>query len=215
MQVTISERRLSELIRNLESINDTDEEIAFKMRHYASRIFKHVYDGYGLKFLGMLEQSGGLGTMQFSIEEVGRNWQTSDFDWEKLIGALQFINALAVTVELTDMQIICTGLVAVGAADEWNNYASELERISPSEVQSKIESALLRFVYNKPTETTALSPNNQELRDLEMDGAFARAGMVDPSLRSRAVESYRQREIAEHEAAENRRQQQWYEEFRR
>ncbi len=44
MVITLSERRLSELIRQLEGIADSDSEIAFRMQHFASRIFKHVAD---------------------------------------------------------------------------------------------------------------------------------------------------------------------------
>src|SRR6266567_3544796 len=117
MIVTLSERRLSELIRGLEGINDTDSEIAFKMKSYAGRLFKYVYDGYGIKMVGLVEHTGDIGSFSFDISDIGRNYQTGDFDWQKLIGGLQFMNCLAVTVEESDIEQICTGPVCTAMID--------------------------------------------------------------------------------------------------
>ena len=190
MELTLSERRMSEQIRQLEGIEDTVEEITHRMDRYAARLFKHLYGGYGIRFVGMLNQSGGLGTFSFDIGGVGRNYQTNDFDWEKLRGGLSMLNPVSVTVTADDIGHICTGLIKPLALDAFPQFARELERITVPEIESKIESALLHHVHQRSIEM----PSDPRLRELQIQGEFARAGIVDPSLRSQAAEQYRQRE---------------------
>jgi len=205
MQLTLSERRLSEQIRQLENINDTVEEITHKMDHYAARLFKHLNDGYGLRFLGMLHQSGGLGTVQLDIGGVGRSWQTNDWDWEKLRGGLNLLNPVSVTVTAEDIGHICTGLIKPLALDAFPQYARELERINVSEIESTIEKVLLRYVHQPSIEM----PSDPRLREARIQEQFARAGIVDPSLRTQAVEELQRREAERIKADEHRRYQEF------
>jgi hypothetical protein len=218
MIVTLSERRLSELIRQLEGINDSDSEIAFRMQYYAGRVFKHVADAYNLHMVGLLEHQGDIGSFQFDISRIGRNWETGDFGWDKLIGGLQFINALAVTVEAIDMEWICTGLIATSATDAFDDYAHELQRLSVAEVRPKIEAVLLKYVWN------GSGPQRNSTGNTELDRHFdtqdfqaqlARAGddksleLLRSIIRSDAVDDYKQAEEAAYKAREDAAHKQW------
>jgi len=203
MRVTLSERRLSERIKQLEGINDNVEEITYRMEHYAMRLFAHVNE-YGVRFVGMVHQSGGLGTFQFDISGVGRDWQTSDFNWQKLAEGLSFMDPVAVTVEESDMSAICTGLVLTMAVDNWEQYAAELQRISVGEIQPKIEAALLRL-HNQPREVTSYTGDPQldaQFREDEVTAQFWRAGVEDPLAPHKATVARQQAEEAAYAARE-------------
>ena len=94
MILTLSERRLSELIRQLEGINDSDEEILFRMQHYAAKLFNQVSE-YGIRMVEMVEHHGGIGSFRFDIKGVGMDWQTGGFNWEQLNQGLSFLGAVA------------------------------------------------------------------------------------------------------------------------
>jgi hypothetical protein len=206
MILTLSERRLSELIRSLEGISDTDSEIAFRMQHYCSRLFAHIANDYGIRMLGLVEHHGDLGSFQFDISPIGRNWQTGDFDWEKLSGGLHFLNPVAVTVEARDMQAICTGLVATGMIDNWNNYANTLQRLSVSQIQPAIEAACMETVWKQPAQMggTEIERNMSDLEfrlQLERSGDPAARELLRSLVHQDEVDSYRR---AEEEAFKKR-----------
>src|SRR6266700_6919698 len=151
MIITLSERRLSELIRGLEGIQDTDEEIAFQMQRHAIRLFRHVAEDYRIRMVGLVEHSGGIGSFKFDISGIGKNWQTGGFDFEKLTAGLSFINPLCVSLEEQDIEHICDGPVATAMMDHWEEYAGTLQRITVSEIQPAIEKACLEFAWKPPS----------------------------------------------------------------
>jgi hypothetical protein len=199
MVLTLSERRLSELIRSLEGISDTDSEIAFRMQHYCSRLFAHVANDYGIRMVGMVETHGDLGSFQFDISSIGRDWQTGDFDWQKLIGGLQFLNPVAVTVEARDMEAICTGLVATGMIDNWNNYAPTLQRLSVSQVQPAIEAACMETVWKQPAEMGG-TETERNMSDLDFRLQLERSG--DPKALDLLRELVHRDEVDSYQRAE-------------
>jgi hypothetical protein len=204
--VTLSERRLSELIRQLEGINDSDSEIAFRMQYFASRIFKHVEGAFGIKMVGLVEHQGDIGSFRMDISKIGREWNTraQDFDWQKLIGGLQFLNALAVSIECIDMEHICSGIMATSASDAFDNYEHELQRLSVSEVRPKIEDVLLKYVWNA-TGPQRYSTGNADLDrhfdEQEFQSQLERAGdpnslkLLREMQKQDEIDSYRQAEI--------------------
>jgi hypothetical protein len=214
MLVTLSERRLSERIKQLEGINDSPEEITFRMSHYASRLFAHVNE-FGVRFVGMVGQSGGLGTFQFSIDGVGRDWQTGDFNWQKLAEGLSYMDPVAVSIEEQDMRAVCVGLVASMAVDSWDSYASELQSISVNEIQPRVEAVLLRL-HTQPREIssfdrTGVPEYDRQMQEQEDIAQLQRVG-DDPQIQAllRDLEKQRQQrafdeaEIATYQAQEDR-----------
>ena len=146
MILTLSERRLSELIRQLENINDNDEEILYRMKHYASKLFSYVGE-YGIRMVEMVSHSGGIGSFRFDISGVGRDYRTGDFNWDRLRDGLNLVNPVGITMERSDIWAICTGLVAKGLNDVWYDIAPNLERLSVSEFQPTLEAWLQHTVF--------------------------------------------------------------------
>lgn len=214
MVITLSERRLSELIRQLENITDSDEEICFRMVHYAERLFKHISE-FGVRMQGMLDHNGGIANFQFTIAGVGKNWQTGDFDWDKLRQGLNAMNPLAVTVEPEDIDTICSGIIRVAMLDNWHQYAASLERITVGQLQGAIENACQKYAWGSPIEMGSESDTDETMRELAVQDVFARAGVIDPSLHSRAVKSRRQAEEDAYQAAEQKRKNAWYQQYNR
>jgi hypothetical protein len=203
MLVTLSERRLSERIRQLENIQDSIEEITFRMEHYAKRLFLHVNE-FGLRFAAMVEQHGGLATIQLDISGVGRNWEDGDFAWSKLSEGLACLDPVAVSVEERDMAAICTGLIATMALDSWESYAAELQRISVSEIRPKIEAVLLRL-HTQPREVvsyerTGIPEYDHQLQETEDIAQLERSG--DPHAIALASSIRRQQEADARRQAE-------------
>ncbi len=209
MIVSLSERRVSELIRSLENINDSDSEIAFRMQHYAAKLFTHVNDGYGVKFVGMSETHGDIGSFKFDIH--GCKDFHGQIDWNKLVGGLQFLNPLCVSVEPEDVTVICDKLIGNQALAAWPEYEATLQRITPGELQSRIEAALMKYVWNRPIETNAMTPTDKALRELQIQEEFGKAGLTDPLLRLQAVADFREKQEREYQAAKDARHRAFYE----
>lgn len=202
MNVSLSERRVSELIRQLEGIADNDSEISFRMSHYAGRLFSHLSDTYGLKFVGMIETHGDIGSFKFDITRCKDFHGT--IDWDKLVGGLQFLNCLCLSVEPEDIRVICDALVGNSLLAVWPEYEATLQRITPSELQPRIESALMKFVWNRSTEIAATA-DGRHVHELQIQEAFGNAGLIDPSLSYTASLERRQREEAEYAKREQAR----------
>jgi hypothetical protein len=204
MRVTLSERRLSERIQQLEGINDTVEEITFKMERYAMRLFANVNE-FGVRFVGMVEQSGGLGTFQFSIAGVGKDWQTGGFNFAKMSEGLNFMNPLAVSLEEADMEQICDGPVATAMIDNWSTYAHTLQKITVGEIQPAVESACLKFAWQPraATQWTGDPALDAQLQYEEDTAQLERAGLKDPLEKYRKQQEFNEAEIAAYKAQED------------
>ena len=180
MILTLSENRLSNLIRQLEGITDTHDELHVRFDHYCSRLFVHVNDVFGLRMVGMVSNAGTVAAFKFDISAIGRNWQ-GDWDWEKLMGGLQLLNPVAITVESIDMEWICTGLIATTMADNWELYAHTLQRLSVNQLQSAIETACREIAWKTPVNASPI-PDNDLMREFNFRAQLERAGDAD-SLR--------------------------------
>jgi hypothetical protein len=208
MFVTLSFRKFGDLIRQLEDLpNETDAELAVKLDHYSQRLWDHLR-GYGIDCRGMTEHTPDVAAFQCDISKAAA-WDGTGVDWDRLLGGLHLLNPVAITVEEDDMRTICSGLVAQAMLDNWPSYAHELQRITVSQLQSKIESCCLRFAWGNGMETTALSPNDKVLLALtseeEIQLQFTRAGVTDPlAKRKAAQEAQRQQEAAYAEAEQAR-----------
>src|SRR5690348_589834 len=134
MLVTLSERKLSERIRELENIQDSTEEICERMQHYAARLFKHIAE-YGVQMAGMVQHSGGLGVFRFSLSPV-----FDDEGRSMRIEGLNLMNPNSVSVEVSDLPgLVPQGIARTVLEDEFGTYSHEVQKILPSDISPTLE----------------------------------------------------------------------------
>jgi len=205
MQITLSERKFSERIRQLENLpaEVTTEEITHRLDKYAAELFRHLR-GYGLNSIGLLGIAGSLGTFQVTLD---RCWD--DESRNKRIEGLAMLDPLSVTLEQSDLAAFFTGIVLVAMHDGFNNYASDLQRVTVGELNRKlIEIANTLFSSAPPPPPKTAVEALMREQDYEM--FLARAGKKDPLAKFQAVDEYHQAEIAAVKAAEEQRAQDFY-----
>jgi hypothetical protein len=187
MLCTLSERKLSERIRELENINDSVEEIVDRMPHFAARLFAHIA-AYGVRMVGMVGQNGGLGTFQFALSPI-----FNEEDRATRINGLNLMNPNSVTVESGDLPaLVPPGLIQTMLIDEWHTFSARLNKVLPSDIGGIIESA----AQNCMKQPSSVDFGDQELNDEYFADFLQRAGKKDPMARINAVDEYRRREEA-------------------
>jgi len=205
MILTLSERRLSELIRQLEGINDSDEEILFRMQHYAAKLFNQVSE-YGIRMVEMVEHHGGIGSFRFDIKGVGMDWQTGGFNWEQLNQGLSFLNPLAVSFEREDLWAICDGLVGTAMNSVWYEIQPNLQRLSVNEVRQTFESWCQHVAFGNAPDFL----RDPVLEEIQAQSAFEQAGIEDPLKHHLEREEFNRQEIeAYKEATGNQIERSW------
>ena len=113
MLITLSERLLSERIRELENIPQfTVAEITSQMKYYGARLFQHIAE-YGVYLRELCIQNGELGTFRFEIAPI-----YSDEDRATRFNGIRFMNPLSVTVEYSDLPGFFQNGLALTAAQE-------------------------------------------------------------------------------------------------
>src|SRR5215469_17195646 len=121
MIVTLSERKFSEQIRQLEGLDPatTVEEITDRMQTYANRLFEHLRQNYGVNCAGMVSHNGNLGTFQFVLSPV-----YDDENRGHRIAGLNMMAPNSVTVEPSDLPgLVPPGVALTALEDAWNTYA--------------------------------------------------------------------------------------------
>jgi len=203
MIATLSENRLRDLIRSLENLpNYTDDELLVKFDKYCKKLFSYVHRDFGIRFVGMVSIAGTIGAARFTLEG----------DRERAIQGLIYLNPVSITAEVEDLGCLVPNTVMCARA-AWPEIAGQFERISPGELFDTIERVIPEVAFRPAPPAT--SETEALMSELNFQDWLAQNGLVDPSLKSRAVEQFREKEIAEQQAAEDRHKQKWYNQFSR
>ncbi len=205
MQITLSERKFSERIRELEGIpaEVTTEEITHRLDRYAATLFQHLR-GYGLSSIGLVGMNGTLGTFHVTLERC-----YDDDSRNKRIEGLALLDPLSVTVEQSDLGAFYIGILLSTMYDAWNSYARELQRVTVGELDKALVSIAERVFLKSPT--PAQDVFQEALTEDERFEMFCRrAGVRIPGKQLQAVEEFNQAEIARVEAGKEAA----YEQFR-
>lgn len=200
MLVTLSERKLSEQIRQLEGLDasTTIEEITDRMPHYAGRLFQHLSRDYGVTMTGMVGTSGRdsqMGTFQFALKPI----YDEESRGHRLQG-LAMMNPNSVTVEQGDLPgLVPNGMVQTMLDDEWDWYSAQLQKVLPSDIPQILETAA-QHAMNRPSSNQIGIPEYDE----EMYQDFLRrSGKADPLKDYEARDKAQQEELQRIEAAKD------------
>jgi hypothetical protein len=202
MQITLSERRFSERIRELEGIGPevTVEEITHRLDQYARKLFTHLA-AYGLTSIGLLGMNGSLGTFQVTLE---RCWD--DESRNKRIQGLAMLDPLSVTLEQNDLGAFFVGGLLTTMYDKYPDYAHELQRVTVGELDAALQriAERLAFAPQAPLFTPMDAEDAealQEFQDEEFRLWCLRSGLKVPGAERQARDAAEQAEIARIEAA--------------
>lgn len=217
MFITLSFRKYAEVIREAENLDPqtSDDEIAVRLDHYSSRIWQHMNE-FGIRMIGLSEKTAAVAAFQVSIAGVGVDWQTGAFDWQKLREGLEFLKPIAVTLTCDDMEQICDGPVGTAMMDRWDEYAHTLERIVPSQIESAVEQACLKYAWqprqlHEWESQTGMPELDAELRYEQDTAQLARAGLRNPLEKFEADKARREAEETAYQDAERARINSWWE----
>jgi hypothetical protein len=206
MRITLSERLLSEQIRQLENLDPATsiDEISHGMTRYFRRLAEHV-KLFGVELLATdFQQSGSIATMGAALSQ-----SHSEDDIQTRLNGLRMLNPLSVSVEQHDLGAFVTDRMALTALyDAWSSYADQLQRIPVNEIRSTLERVGMKALF-------APSEEAQILADAGVgEDAFQlflqRAGKRDPLAHQNAIEEFNRREVEAVQAANERA----YEKFR-
>jgi hypothetical protein len=215
MFITLSFRKYAEVIREAENLDPstTDAEIAVRLDYYSTRIWDHMFR-FGIKFLSCPERTPDVAAFQVSIAGVGRNYQTGDFDWQRLQEGLNWLRPVAVTVTQDDIEHICSGPVATAMSDRFDEYSPTLQRILPSQIQPAVEAACLKYAWGS-REIVAYTGDPALDREFAREEELAQLQRVgdDPHVqallrdleRRRQQDAFNESEIAAYKAQEDAR----------
>ncbi len=200
MFVTLSFRSYAQLIRELEGLDSsvTDAELSVRLDHYSRRIWDHLLN-FGIRLLGLAESTPDVAAFRVDISGATARDGYSGINRDLLLGGLNFLRPIAVTVEETDLEDFTTGPVLTAMADAWEQYASSLQRLPVDELFPTLDRACQKWAwsprveYDPPTGVPELDAQFQ----YDMDTAqLQRAGLEDPMAPYWEAEAYRQAEIA-------------------
>jgi hypothetical protein len=212
MRICLSERTFLDRIRQLEGLGSevTADEINHRLPHYASKLFQHLR-AYGLNQVGLISSNGTLGTFFVGLDRC------HDDDSRNLrIEGLQMLDPLSVTLEERDLPAFFKDIVLTMMIDAFDSYAAQFQRLTVGELSSKLVDTAnkvfaapsgTQFVIENESDAAALA----EIREQEYQLFLLRSGKKDPGANYRAVEEYKQKELAAVEAAKDAQ----YEAFRR
>lgn len=191
MQITLSERKFSERIRQLENLpaDVTTEEVTHRLGHYAKKLFQHLVS-FGLSSISLVGNSGTLGTFNITLERC-----YDDESRNLRIQGLAMLDPLSVTVERHDLGAFYIGIRLSTMYDAWNSYAHELQRLTVGELDAALVSIAERTFLKTPT------PAQDEFQDaLSEEERFEmfcrRAGVRIPGKQFEATDEARRQEEA-------------------
>jgi len=193
MQVTLSERKFNDVVRQMEGLDaaTTAEEITDRMQHYANRLFEHLRNNYGVSCQGMLQHTGGLGTFQFSLSPA-RDLE----DRSTRLAGISMMNPNSVTVEESDLPALCPNAITrVSLEDNWLQIAGPLMKCLPGEIPDLLERAAQQSL--RSPDIFAQDPSTVEQG---FEYWLERTGLKDPLAAHRQREAAEQKELARIEA---------------
>ena len=209
MIVTISWPRFRELVKEFSSLptDTTDDELEIRLQTHADKIFSHCRE-YGLNITGLAQPATStVAHFNCDISGVGKDWQTGGFNWENLLGGLRFLRAIAVTVERTDLWVICDALVGKSLYDSWSDFGHNLARLDPEELQATVEAWCMRIAWGSGTPDFMRDPVLEEIRTKMV---LDECGIPDPLAKHIEQDEYNRQEIeAQEEATGNQLPRSW------
>lgn len=137
MLVTLSERVMSEVVRNLEGLDPaiTLEEITERMPEYSKRLFDYVGQ-FGVRFLSCLQVRGQLADFRFQLIPNGQDNRDS------FTQGLAIMRPVCISVEESDLgALVLNPAMLAGFRGAWQQIGPTLQRISPNQLLDKIEAA--------------------------------------------------------------------------
>jgi hypothetical protein len=198
MRVTLSERKFSEQIRQLENIGPevTTEELIHRIDRHARRLFDHIRE-FGVQMLQAgLQVSGTLCTMSASLKPA---WDEESVQMR--INGLAMLAPVSVSLDQPDLPAFVVNPVMLAAMqDNWIAFGSSLQRLTLQEVRPALENAAQQLMSAPVAEPT--NDFERELQSLEYEAFLAAAGKTDPLKQQNAIDEYRQREEAVYAAAQ-------------
>lgn len=190
MLVTLSERKLCDLIRQLENIQDSSEELLVRFDYYCGRLFVHIAE-YGVTMKNLVQNSGAVAAFKFELNPHRR---------ETITAGLRLLNPVAVSLEVEDIgALVANPVVAAGLRDAWGEIGPQLQRIAVSDIMTKLE---------KFASTVAFRPkpiaNEGELIEHELGYQtwLLQNNLEDPAAKSTHLREFREAEAARFEAAQ-------------
>jgi hypothetical protein len=206
MRITLSERLLSEQIRQLEGLDPATsiEEISHGMVRYFRRLAEHV-KLFGVELLATdFQQSGSIATMGADLKQ-----SHSEDDIQTRLNGIRMLAPLSVSLEPNDLAAFVTDkLVLVTLQDSWSTFGNELQRVAVSEIRSALENIARKVLFTPSPEVQAL--NDAGAGEEAFQLFLQRAGRKDPMARHNAIEEYNRQEVEAVQAANERA----YERFR-
>lgn len=184
MILTFSEPRFSALVRQLEGISDTDDEILTRLDRFAARLFRHVFETYKLRMESLVEQAGTVAAFRFSLHTSDR---------VAIYQGLQFLNPVSLTLEEADLPKLILNAPMLGAMRQaWPEVESQFERITPDQLMPLIESVTMKVAFAPlptPTDETEAAVQEYGFQQwLELNG------LRDPLAQQNEVDAYRRAE---------------------
>jgi hypothetical protein len=201
MLVTLSESRFTARVRELSNIpsNISDEEINHRLDRHAAKLFSHLA-AYGFTGFDRVAIQGTLGTFRATLspcyDDESRNTR---------IAGLAFLDPVSVTLEARDLPAFYVGLLLTLMNDNFDEYASEFQRLTVSELDSKlVDVATKVFTAPQPVPFVAENEDDEALLREYQEEEFAnfcrRSGVKVPDSHSRAVDEFNEAEIQREEA---------------
>jgi hypothetical protein len=169
----------------------TDEEVGVRIDFYSRDFFADIASDYGVAFAGLIENQSTIGVFRF---DISRTKGGATVDWEKLIGGLAKLQPVAVSVERSDIWVICDALVGTALNKSWHEVEPLLQRLSLEELRPRFEEICLRTVWSQPQELQQYEYQD-ELREIQADALLDEAGIKNPTAKHREIEEYRRAEI--------------------
>lgn len=201
MQLVLSERKFSELIRQLEGINDSDEEISVRLQHYITKCFAHL-GNYGVHVsISPLRVAGTIGTFQARLDSVHSNE-----DRQTRLNGLAILNPISLNVEYDDLPAFFQGIVLAAVQMASDDELPRLQGLTVPELSAVLDGIGERAMFGKP------GPNhiaNIVGADEGYEYFLEKAGKKDPLAEREKRDAAEQAELARIEAAREERYQQF------
>lgn len=172
------------------------EEIVECFDRFGVRLFKHLEQAYGLRYVALTQLNGNLCTLQLQLVPVPYRQGDSRSTY---VEGLTLLNVLHLTVESQDLEMLIPNPVGLAAIkDDWKQAKPLLTRILPHELIEKLEQAA-RVAAFHPEEKSAE-------QQMESFAEWAiRNGLRIPGNASEAREAANQQAIAARRRAEDER----------
>jgi len=191
MILTISSRRLTDLIRSLENITDTDAEIDANGHRYGHRLGQHLLE-FGIIGGQYRERGQGIADWQVSF--------TSNYDPETAVSGLKLLNPVNISLQFGDLPKFIGNSVMLGCAREaWSDIEGEFQRIQPDELIDKLERVLGRVAF------APVSPERQFESELTFSQWCQMNGLREPGAAQHAYDRRREEEILQRQKEERER----------